>query len=158
MNDFTAVQAEGLPLATGQAQGRAGPDGLRASDAERDAVAATLADHFREGRLNREELDERLGRALTARTRGELGAVLADLPDGPERADGGARRPAGAARGGSRFPALPMAALAVIVAAFAVATAVHGGRPFWFPWWLVIVTGLIVRRRLLGRATPRSRR
>ena len=56
------------------------PDGLRVGDAERDEVVAALREHFAEGRLDREEFDERLGRALTARTHADLRALLSDLP------------------------------------------------------------------------------
>lgn len=53
----------------------------RASDADRDGVTARLRDHFAEGRLTRDELDERIAAALNARTFGDLRRVLADLPE-----------------------------------------------------------------------------
>ena len=53
---------------------------VRASDAERDTVAVQLREHFVQGRLTLEELKGRLDTALTARTRGQLDRVLADLP------------------------------------------------------------------------------
>ena len=53
---------------------------IKASDADRDAVVAALSEHFQTGRLTREELDERTGRALTARTLDELDELTADLP------------------------------------------------------------------------------
>lgn len=56
------------------------PD-LRASDAERERVAAQLRDHCAEGRLTMSELDERLARAYAARTHGELLVLLRDLPE-----------------------------------------------------------------------------
>jgi hypothetical protein len=65
--------------------------GLRVSDAERDAVAERLRQATAEGRLTPEELEERLGRALGALTRGELDAVVADLP-APRRHPGGSSR------------------------------------------------------------------
>ncbi|MFC4531887.1 DUF1707 SHOCT-like domain-containing protein [Sphaerisporangium dianthi] len=55
-------------------------DDLRIGDAERDEVAAALREHFAQGRLTHEELDERLDTALAARTAGELRQVTADLP------------------------------------------------------------------------------
>jgi Domain of unknown function (DUF1707) len=55
-------------------------DDIRCSDAERDAIAADLRRHAVAGRLSLEELDERLGRALQARTRRELDATLDGLP------------------------------------------------------------------------------
>ena len=53
---------------------------LRASDADRERVAVSLRDHAVAGRLTTEELDARTGRAFAARTRGDLDALLADLP------------------------------------------------------------------------------
>ncbi|MBC6460915.1 DUF1707 domain-containing protein [Actinomadura sp. HBU206391] len=76
-----------------------GPEHLRVGDAERDEVAVSLHDHFAQGRLTREELDERLEATLSAKTAGDLRAVTRDLPDpragsarseGPSSAWGGA--------------------------------------------------------------------
>lgn len=55
-------------------------DSLRASDRERHAVSELLSRHFVDGRLDQEELDERIGAALRAKTRGDLASLLADLP------------------------------------------------------------------------------
>lgn len=53
---------------------------LRASDADRELIAERLRQAATEGRLDADELDERLGAALSARTYGELDVVVADLP------------------------------------------------------------------------------
>jgi hypothetical protein len=53
---------------------------LRASDADRDAVVDRLRDAAGEGRLEPDELEQRLDGALRARTYGDLAALLADLP------------------------------------------------------------------------------
>ncbi len=63
------------------------PD-LRASDAERDETVALLREHAGDGRLTMDELDERCSAALAARTRGELAALLRDLPRPPQPAPG----------------------------------------------------------------------
>ena len=55
-------------------------DGIRVSDADRERVTARLRDHFAEGRLTREELDERVTAALNAKTVGDLRGLVADLP------------------------------------------------------------------------------
>jgi DNA-binding PadR family transcriptional regulator len=55
-------------------------DQMRVSDRDRERAAARLRDSFVEGRLTREELDERITAALTARTVGDLRRVTADLP------------------------------------------------------------------------------
>ena len=62
---------------------------MRASDADRDAVAHTLADAFAVGRLTRDEHDERLSRALAARTLGELAPLTHDLQPAPAPAASG---------------------------------------------------------------------
>jgi hypothetical protein len=53
---------------------------VRASDAERDRTASALGDAAAEGRLTLEELTERLDAAYAAKSRGELEALTADLP------------------------------------------------------------------------------
>ncbi|MGW0587406.1 DUF1707 SHOCT-like domain-containing protein [Streptosporangium sp. NPDC002607] len=58
-------------------------DGLRIGDAERDVAMEALREHYAQGRLTREELDERLESALSARTGGDLAVVCADLPGLP---------------------------------------------------------------------------
>ncbi|MFC4033216.1 DUF1707 domain-containing protein [Streptomyces polygonati] len=54
---------------------------LRASDAERDRVAAQLRHHYVAGRLTLPELEERVAVVYGARTRDHIAAVLRDLPD-----------------------------------------------------------------------------
>jgi hypothetical protein len=76
---------------------------LRVGDAERDAVAAALHEHFAQGRLTREELDERLTATLSAKTVGDLRAVTRDLPAPP--GERGPFEPGAAHRG--RGPLVP---------------------------------------------------
>jgi len=71
---------------------RAIDDRLRTSDADRDRATVRLRDHYAEGRLTGEELDERVTAALNARTFGDLRRVMADLP-GPGPAPLPARTP-----------------------------------------------------------------
>ncbi|MCK2217518.1 DUF1707 domain-containing protein [Actinomadura sp. ATCC 31491] len=58
---------------------------LRIGDAEREQTMEALREHFAQGRLTREELDERLDHALAAKTGRDLAQVTADLP-GPRPA------------------------------------------------------------------------
>jgi hypothetical protein len=67
------------------------PD-LRASQEERERVVDQLRMHAGEGRLELDELEERIETALHARTRGELTALLRDLPRLSGRAYEGRRR------------------------------------------------------------------
>lgn len=52
---------------------------IRVGHAERDAVAAILRDAAADGRIGMDELDERLGAALQAKTYGDLEPLVADL-------------------------------------------------------------------------------
>jgi hypothetical protein len=54
---------------------------LRVSDAERQAVADRLAEHFADGRLDQAEFDERVGRAMSAKTQADLTGLFDDLPE-----------------------------------------------------------------------------
>jgi Domain of unknown function (DUF1707) len=79
----------------------AGRDQLRAGHADREQVIETLKDAFVHGRLTRDELDTRAGRALTAQTRADLAALTADIPavpSAPDAAAGLARPPTPARR------------------------------------------------------------
>jgi hypothetical protein len=60
-------------------QDRAG-SGMRVSDAEREATASELREHYAAGRLTLDELNERVNEAFAAKTRGDLTAVVRDLP------------------------------------------------------------------------------
>ncbi len=77
---------------------------LRVSDAEREAVAGRLAEHFAAGRLDQAEFDDRVGRAMSAKTRADLRGLFADLsetgaPAVPELPRGGGGTPGGGPRG-----------------------------------------------------------
>ena len=56
------------------------PEDMRASDADRNLVQDRLRRAHELGQLDLHEFDERVGTAWAARTRGELAAVVADLP------------------------------------------------------------------------------
>ncbi|MGY5883079.1 DUF1707 SHOCT-like domain-containing protein [Modestobacter lacusdianchii] len=78
---------------------------LRAADADRSAVAEILGRHMSAGRLTVEEYDERLARAWSARTYGDLTPLTADLPE-ESTGTGVATPTAGPAAGhpGGAFP------------------------------------------------------
>jgi DNA-binding HxlR family transcriptional regulator len=54
---------------------------VRVGDADRDAAAAALGEHFALGRLTFDELNVRLKATLTATTHGDLSQAVRDLPD-----------------------------------------------------------------------------
>jgi hypothetical protein len=68
-----AASQSGLPADRGQLS-------LRVGDAERQAVVDELQGHYVAGRLNSDELSERLDQALAARTVLELRVPLRNLP------------------------------------------------------------------------------
>jgi hypothetical protein len=56
-----------------------GPD-LRIGDADREAIAAALGEHFARGRLTLDEFTARLDVALTATRQSEIAQTTRDLP------------------------------------------------------------------------------
>jgi len=99
---------------------------MRVSDADREQVTARLREHFAEGRLTRDELDERVTAALNAKTAGDLRRVMVDLPEPAPVLAGGGPLPRGIRPGpvyvrrGPRL--LPLALLVLLIAAVAPGT------------------------------------
>jgi hypothetical protein len=58
-------------------------DPIRASDADREVVVATLREAFTVGRLNQDEFGERMSDAYAAKTWGALRQLTVDLPVQP---------------------------------------------------------------------------
>lgn len=61
---------------------------MRASDADREAYVEVLQRAYLDGRLSKDEYDERMGAAYSARTYAELAPLLADLPVSPGQVPG----------------------------------------------------------------------
>ena len=129
------------------------PPTMRASDADRDVVLAELSEHYQAGRLTSDELEERTGQVLQARTFGDLARLTADLPPlAPERP---AVDPAGGAltRPGGRPPALAPVVLglitvAVVAAAFVdTGTGMRGIHVLWLILLVPLVARMLARRR-----------
>jgi hypothetical protein len=95
---------------------------LRVSDANRRAVVVELQRHFVDGRLDTDELGERIEQTLSARTFGELAEKLADLPVLPEAAPVESALPPA-----NRQAGLPWLLLAVAFALLMFAGAPRGG-------------------------------
>src|SRR3984885_6771692 len=79
------VHMADLPFPESQRPPQGGGGGLteRVADADRDRTVIQLREHVVEGRLTLDEFSERVGLAFQARTRGDLFAVMADLPQAP---------------------------------------------------------------------------
>jgi Domain of unknown function (DUF1707) len=134
---------------------------MRASDADRDAVLSDLSEHFQAGRLTPEEFEDRAGRALAARTWGELKDLLRDLPStlpGPRVPVAAASSAARPERSPGRGAPAPIAVLAAIGIAVAVLVGVaHGGWGLALAvFGLLIVRGLIRHADTPGRCGPRG--
>jgi len=104
----------------------AGP--LRVGDAERERTAELLRAHATAGRLDADELEERLERAYSARYAADLEAVLAELPEEPA--------PRARPQASGPTPLLPVAVIALLVIA-----AVTGS---WWLLWLILPIGFIL--------------
>ena len=69
---------------------------MRVGDAEREAAAAELREHYASGRLTLDELNERVDKAFAATTRGDLNGLMTDLPSArPGWSSAGASGPSG---------------------------------------------------------------
>ena len=121
---------------------------LRASDADRDAVAERLRAAAVEGRLDADELEQRVHVALRARTYGQLQQLLDDLPDAPRSGRGRPRL--------SGRPTTTAVVLAVRVLVFlVVATVVIGLMVLAAAWWMLWIVVWFV---MCGRHRHRHRR
>ena len=110
---------------------------LRAAHADRERVVEVLKAAFVQGRLDKGELDARVGRALASRTYAELAALTADIP-----ADPAPRHPARGQSGTLREHPIRNGAIGV-GASLTVAAA--------FVWGASILNGAM-SRMLLGLA------
>jgi Domain of unknown function (DUF1707) len=131
-----------------------GAGGYRVGDADRNRTADLLKEAHAAGYLSLEEVDERLGTALAARTRGELDRLVADLP--PEwRASQQPAPPA--ARPPRQRPAFPPEAVwlvPLLVVVAGVLTLAVLTRGLFFPWPLLFIF-LAFGRRRAGWRPPR---
>ena len=122
---------------------------LRVSDAERQAVADRLATHFADGRLDQAEFDERVSRAMSAKTRADLSGLFADLPEAAELPETGAPAGPGFPRRRHRHPVLTLALIVVVILAAAHAM-LFAGPWLWLGFFalvLLFATGTIGRSR-----------
>jgi hypothetical protein len=83
-----------VPVTTGPQDPAAGRARLRAGHADREQAIEALKTAFVDGRLTRNELGARTGRALAARTYADLARLTADIPAEPAAAEPAAPVPA----------------------------------------------------------------
>jgi len=156
------------PPWTGQsAPGGAAYSDMRVSDAERAEVADRLSRHYGAGRLDQAEFEERLDRAMKAKTRADFNGLFADLPEseppGPQAAAGtvppGAGPP-GPSRPGLAGPPPGTAArpwhrrhrvLFLVLVVLLAVTAGPALAHMFVPWLLIGLLVLVVLRIIPGR-------
>jgi len=155
---------------------------VRVGDADREATAAQLREHFADGRLTLDELNERLDQTFAAKTKADLNTVMRDLPhavptgpQGPQgpgwqgqvwpgpmanrsgwdysgNGDQGPRQ--GSGRPFASFaPLMGMVWLFIIIGAFSLFGLGGGGRPFAV---VLFIAALGLFRRLLGMGRRRG--
>lgn len=116
---------------------------MRASDADRDKAAAALREHCAQGRIEIEELNDRLEGVYSARTLGDLQRVTSDLPEEdlyelpvpswrsstPARGMGGQLYQAGMRAGWATYAG-------VNIVCFTIWLLVAVSTGAWYPWWI----------------------
>jgi hypothetical protein len=115
---------------------------MRVSDREREQIAAQLRRHYEEGRLQLEELNERLDLTYAARTHAELARVLTDLPKPPP--------PLRPRRERERRTLLGLGVSWAALNAFMILIWAANGAEgdFWPKWVLIISTFVFVMRAI----------
>ena len=133
---------------------------VRVGDADREAIAAQLREHFADGRLTLDELNERLDQTFAAKTRADLNVVMRDLPHVAWQGTRDLARPGLAGRSGwdhaggddrqrRPFSFAPMMALVwvALVASAVMLFGIGGDRPFAI---VLIIAAFAFIRRLFG--------
>jgi hypothetical protein len=132
---------------------------VRVGDADRDAIAAQLREHYATGRLTLDELNERLDQTFAAKTTADLNAVMRDLPHVPRPADAplvgstgsGWDSGGGYSRRGRPFaafaPVMGLVWVCVILAAVMLFGLGGGDRPLAI---VVLLAVLALLKRLFG--------
>jgi hypothetical protein len=122
-------------------------DDVRASDAEREEVVTALRTHAGDGRLDVEELDQRIEAAYSAKTRRELVVLTDDLPSAP-------RVPRDEGREFVEHLRFYLSVMTLLVVIWALT-----GMGYFWPIWPIVGWGLAIvsRANVLRRPAGRHR-
>lgn len=129
---------------------------LRASDADREIVRAVLADAYADGRLDREEYDDRLNTLYGSRTLGEVPSLVTDLvpPDGPPAAPAPTLTADLRTRGARKWRKDVEESLASFLVPSIICIVIWiavTGRGFFWPVFPMLVTGLNLVKTVVQR-------
>ena len=132
---------------------------IRVSDAERNAVAELLGQHYADGRLDQAEFDDRVGRTMAAKTRGDLAGLFDDLPEAGSAGAGpaGTAGPADAApyRGPRRRGGVGRTLLLLLLVFICANVAWHAFTSLFFiqplVWAFVVVAVILLVNRSAHR-------
>jgi hypothetical protein len=134
---------------------------MRASDADRELVRAVLADAYGDGRLTREEYDDRLNTLYGSLTLGELPSLVADLmPSGNPPAVPARLHPADLrVRGARKWRRDVEESFAAFLVPSAICTVIWiavGGGFFW-PVFPILFLGLNLVKTVVQRESAIER-
>ncbi len=140
-------------------------DNIRIGDADRERVTARLREHYAEGRLTAEELDERISATLTAKTFGDLRPIMADLPEpgplGPQPGPGPVpppyQHPPYAYRRGPRLLPVALLLMFLVLILPGAGLAFFAFLKFALLAWLVLCVAGIFSAARFRRRTRRRR-
>ena len=127
---------------------------LRVSDADRSAIADLLGRHYADGRLDNDEFDERVTRAMAAKTSDDFQGLLDDLPGLPDVPSAAPSQPVAPPRRaparrhrhhGRVFPGL------VVLVLLVVASSHHHHWGIGPGWLLLVAVVLFVLFRRVAR-------
>jgi hypothetical protein len=129
---------------------------MRASDADREIVRAMLADAFADGRLTREEYDDRLNTLYGSRTLGEVSSLVTDLVplDDPPNAPAPLLRPDYRTRGARKWRKDVEESFAAFLVPSIICTVIWiaiAGRGFFWPAFPMLFLGLNLVKTIVQR-------
>jgi MYXO-CTERM domain-containing protein len=136
---------------------------MRVSDADRSDIADRLARHYGDGRLDQAEFDDRIGRAMAAKTVADFQGLFEDLPDLPQEVADATGKAPGSPSAPSYMgvqkqrPRHTLLGKVVLVALVLIALSIgwHAATDWWFhPWmWIaaIVLVVLAARRRRRSR-------
>lgn len=120
---------------------------LRVSDAERSQVADRLSKHYGEGRLDQDEFNERMERAMNAKTQGDFAGLFDDLPDLADLPGKEAPAQPPVSHQTARRPGPVYRIFMLVLLIVAAVILGHVLAQWFFPWLLLgIVAYLLLRR------------